>query len=347
MQIHDLVEKHLLKKTIVSVILLPFSWIYGTVVTIRRLLSNYLPGYNADVKVISVGNITTGGSGKTPFTIYLAGKLNEKGCKVAVSHRDYKGRYENDIFLLSDHNGLRKGAEYACDEAYLIAENLIGIPVVAGKNRAEAVKKIQNEFPDTEYVILDDSFQHFKLQHDYDFVLFNHKTGFGNGFMLPAGILREPLAALKDADCIILNGASKLPEFLRPYQSKVVAGTYRIEGLFIDNEINADITELSDKKLMLVSGIANPASFENTLKEMNVEWNFHLKLPDHYVYDKKTIEMLEAAITIKKIDAVVTTEKDHTKLRNVNLSVPVFVVRIQFQPEDDIEPVIDKILKMH
>lgn len=343
MKTQSLLETHLHHKTILSTLLLPFSWIYGLVVLCKRFSYRYKKSYKASVKIISIGNITAGGSGKTPFTIFLAKALQTKGKKVAVSHRDYKGAFENDNQLLSNRAYLLKWAGLACDEAYLIAKNLPRIPVAGGKDRVKSIKMLLEKFPDLDYIILDDSFQHFKLKHDFDFVIFNHNAGIGNGRLLPSGILREPLSVLKHANCIVYNGSDDLPAYLDKYSSKVVHGNYQISGVYLHNTKKLSSQVIKEKKFLLVSGIANPISFERTVDKLKLNWHEHLKFPDHYNYSDKNIAEIARILQADNTLTILTTEKDYTKLRKFRISKQICVLKIEFQLIDKTD-LIEKIL---
>jgi len=331
----NFIERHLKRKSLLSMTLYPLSLIFTLIQVFRRKLYKFRKVYHSNLKVISVGNITAGGTGKTPFTIFLAQKMKAAGIKVAVSHRGYKGNFENENQIISDNDGLKAEAFDAGDEALLLAEKLIGIPVIAGKNRTKSLQILTSEFPELEVVILDDSFQHLKVKHDHDFVIFNQAGGIGNGFLLPAGILREPLSALKYADTIIYNGEGDIPQYLNKYQTRVLQGHYLPSGLFINNETEIDINQIKKAKLMLASGIGNPASFENTLHEMGLKWLEHIIYPDHYHYDQTVILKLNEQLKLNKPDYLLTTEKDYTKLRKAEIRCPIVVLRIKFQLDKD------------
>ena len=208
----SLVQKHLIKRSVLSYLLYPLSVPNYLVQVLRRKYIKALPS-NGRAKILSVGNIVCGGSGKTPVTIALAKALAARGFRVAVSHRGYKGQLENRPQLISDRKGLISGLpgsgespyELAGDEAMLLAKELKGIPVVVGKARRQAIRIVNTHFPDTDIIILDDSFQHLKVKHDADVIVFSDEVGIGNGFLLPAGYLREPLSSIKPEHIVIIN----------------------------------------------------------------------------------------------------------------------------------------------
>ena len=327
----NIIHKHLKKKSLLSLILVPFSLLWTIILILRRDWFHSHPGKRADIKIISVGNIIAGGSGKTPLTLFLANLLQQNGRKIAVSHRGYKGSYEFNTKIISDYSGLLPSSEKAGDEALLLAEKLPGIPICVGKNRWESIQLLIRNFPELEYIILDDSFQHLKVQHDLDLVIFKMPNPLGNGFVIPAGILREPVSALRDADMIIINGEGKLPKCFQKFNN-IIRGDYRICGIYKNNQNLIGLEHLQDKRLGLISGIADPVSFENTLQKLNLSWVFHLKYPDHYKFNLDQDHLqIEKLIRDKQINYLITTEKDFTKLKHYRISVPFAVIRIEFE----------------
>ena len=327
----DFINHHLLNRSILSIILYPLSLINQAIQSCRREWYHHYKAKKADVKIISIGNITAGGSGKTPFTIWLAKKLMQQGRKIAVSHRGYKGDFENNNTLISDRDNVLPAAKKAGDEAQLLAEKLPGIPVCAGKDRWKSIQMLCEAYPDLEMIILDDSFQHLKVKHDIDIVIFKTAKPLGNGFLLPAGILREPLSAIKDADLIIFNGEGDIPETFPKYNKDIHQGSYQVEGIYVSNQTRIEVSELKSRRLGIISGIADPLSLETTISNLNLEWQFHLKFPDHYHFaNTNDQQTMENQIEGSQIDYILTTEKDYTKLKHLVLSAPCAVIRIEF-----------------
>lgn len=330
----NFINKHLKKLSPLSIILSPISLIWAAVQVLRRRNSRRHNPYKADVKVISVGNITSGGSGKTPFTIFLAKHLTNLGKKVAISHRGYKGDYENENKIISDHSGLLPAAQNAGDEAVLIAQNLPGISVCVGKNREISIRMLCRHVPDLDIVILDDSFQNLKVYHDLDFVIFKMPDPIGNGLCIPAGFLREPLSALKFADLIIINGKGELPRSFDSLKSDFIRGDYQFQGFFLSNKAKLNSELLRKSKIGIVSGIAEPQSLENTLKKNGFSWLFHLKFPDHHSYQKNSdLLLIKKFARMHQIDYLITTEKDYVKLRYCHLNLKICTLRIEFLPD--------------
>nr|HPR18421.1 tetraacyldisaccharide 4'-kinase [Candidatus Cloacimonadota bacterium] len=292
-----MIEQNLYKKSVLSWLLLPFSLLYAVVLILRRKLHS--DGFRSRCKIISVGNIVSGGSGKTPVTIFLAKHLQNAGRKVAVSHRGYKGKFEHENKLISDENQIFDFAPDAGDEAFLLASKLPGIPVIAGRDRGKSIQILEEKYPQLEYIILDDSFQHLRVQHDLDFVIFNAIGGIGNGFVLPAGILREPLSALKFAEYIVWNGEGEIPLKIQKYKKPVLRGSYRIKR--ISDPKGKEIQPAG--KCALLSGIGLPKSFENTIHRAGIDFEKHFRFPDHYDFQNPDIlKQISTDVKLEKID---------------------------------------------
>jgi len=318
------VQKHLLRRSWLSYLLLPLSLPYTLYMLLRRKMAAMFPEYRAPVCIISVGNLIAGGSGKTPFTIYLAKLLAGKGIRVAVSHRGYGSVNERMTQIVSDRTGLLAACNTAGDEVQLLAEELRGIPVVSGKHRKAAIRLLLKQFPDLDCIILDDSFQHLQVRHDVDIIVVNAHMGFGNGFVLPAGYLREPVPALKYADILIINNSQQqmiekdsLAKGLSAYHKPLLAGHYQVEGCtdFQGQPVTAE--QLRGIPILLVSAIGNPAGFARTAHQLGLEIAGQVQFPDHYPYvDKTALNQLLSTMRSSGAQRIVTTAKDYVKLQN-------------------------------
>jgi len=306
----------------VSYLLFPFSIIYLAITSIRRSLynKNILKCYSSNVKIVNIGNLTSGGSGKTPFIIFLANYLKNKGKKVGISHRGYKGAYEHTVHLISDEEGVFPLDTSAGDEANLIARNCYGIPIIVGKNRTEAIKVLEDRFS-LDYILLDDSFQHISVKHYYDFLLFNSINPLGNGFLIPAGILRDSIGKIKYADCLVFTNAEKDYRIHRKFvkfNKPIFCCQYKAQA-FIDTYTKREVplSEIRNKRILLLSGIGTPDSFEYTIKQLGIDFIEHKKYSDHYAWDSRTeLLQLEKEAIIKKLDFIIITEKDYYRHYN-------------------------------
>jgi tetraacyldisaccharide 4'-kinase len=312
---HKLIQAHLLKRSKLSFALYPLGKLYASVQAMRRRNANRKQ-FHAPCHVISIGNIVSGGSGKTPLTIALVRLLQANGLRVAVSHRGYKGEFEHKPHLISDNSGVLYPPETAGDEAYLIAASLPGIPVVVGRNRSEAITLLLKSYPATQVIIMDDAFQHLKVYRDLDIVTFAVETGLGNGFVLPAGYLREGLEALnkKNLAVIYSKGHASRPDWedeLAQRVNKVVHSYSTVTECVDPSGFKHPVQSLVGKRLVLVSGIAHPASFEATIKGIGISFSRHFAFPDHYAFNKPD----EFESWLREIpDVILCTQKDLMKL---------------------------------
>lgn len=269
-------------------------------------------------KVISIGNITVGGSGKTPMAIYLADALTKKGKKVVVLSRGYKSK-NKDIDIVSDGKNIFLNPDEAGDEPFLIAKKTKNIPVVIGKDRYKAGLFAVDRFqPDI--IILDDGFQHIRLKRDKDIVLIDSIRGFGNGHLLPRGILREPIDSLKRADNIFISN-DKNEEIIHKIRASGAAAPlksfkYKPSGfvnLADDTMIEPD--KLKNKNILAFAGIANPISFFKTLEGLGIAIKEKMVFPDHHKYNSKDIDKIKTHTN--SIDCFITTEKDGVKIKDL------------------------------
>ena len=341
MDIQNLIDKHLRQKSLLSYLLSPIGVIYASVQGIRRFMymKGWIKSYQSKFKVLSIGNIVSGGAGKTPFTIYLCKLLQAQGKKVVVSHRGYKGEYENMTVFISDPDRIFDLAEKAGDEPLLLARNLPQIPIIVGRDRSQALKLIEEKYPDTDFVLLDDSFQHLKVKHDFDFVVFNSGFGIGNGFVLPAGLLREFLTSLKYVSAIIWNQLDDkhIPAELLNSGKEIIKFSYESLGLYDAKDCLVDLTEINRGRNALLSGIGYPEGFEKSARDYGILFERHFRLSDHFDYqDAMFRERINKAISEYKLNSLIITEKDFVKLQQLPpFSVPYYILKVGLQAKDD------------
>ncbi|MDD2230260.1 MAG: tetraacyldisaccharide 4'-kinase [Candidatus Cloacimonetes bacterium] len=343
--LHCLIQTHLLKRSPLSYLLYPLGRVYSAYQALRRRRLYPRP-YHAPCKVISIGNIVSGGSGKTPLTIAIARLLSAQGLRVAVSHRGYKGKFENNPHLISDSKSLLFPADVAGDEAYLIASSLPGIPVVVGRKRKDAIRLLLQSYPNTQVLIMDDSFQHLKVFRDLDIVSFSTESGIGNGFVLPAGYLRESLDTISDKCVAVVyrrQQANKPQAWETALHAKTpyVFHSYATASECVDTQGNPfAIDTLKGKRLVLVSGIAHPKSFQKTVKELGLSFIKHYMFPDHHGFDD---EELVSELLHELPDIILCTQKDIMKLaRHPELAprLRALVLGYHFDEEQDFQDLI-------
>jgi len=329
------------------------SAVYGAVQRIRATgyRKNLLRSHKLPCDVISVGNITVGGTGKTPMTVYLAAQLQKAGIRAAVISRGYKGGAESSGGIVSDGSNLLMNAEQAGDEPFLMASRMRGIPVVVGKNRYEAglvtVAKFQ---PDV--IVLDDAFQHLGLKRDIDIVLLDCARPFGNSHLLPRGALREPEAALSRASACVLTRsrgetdeattasvarikslAPRIPIFISSHEPYI----YRVKGGSqtpldkIDSFLSPDQFEgVKQQKVFGFSGIARNDDFQHTVDDIGFNVSGFCEFPDHHPYSRDDLENIVGTAQGAGANCLITTEKDHARIAHqMPILMDVIVVGVQ------------------
>jgi tetraacyldisaccharide 4'-kinase len=302
-------------------------------------------------KVISVGNITVGGTGKTPMTIHLAEVLRQLGYRPAIVSRGYMGRAENDGGIVSDGKTLCMSPAMAGDEPYLMAARLKGMPVVVGKNRFKSGMLAVREFqPDI--IILDDAFQHLKLKRDIDLVLLDQTRPFGNTHLVPRGILREPVSALARGTACILtrcragvdSANTALLAAIKPYVPgvPVFSSCYVPYGYVVKSghqdplpEIADffsanDFAQINDLKVFGFSGIARNDDFQDTVKRLGFPVTGFLEFCDHHRYSQADLKVILRTAKETGACRLITTEKDHVRLAGMGaLSLDLVVVGVK------------------
>lgn len=330
----------MIKRSALSFGLLPFSLVFAAIQILRRILFTHR-AHRASIPLISIGNITCGGSGKTPVCIKLARLLQSRGLKVGISHRGYKGSFEHLPTIIATDKEVLPIAVKAGDEAYLLAKNLPKCPVVTGKDRKAAIELLQKTYPKLDLIILDDSFQHLKLKHDIDILVFDAAIGLGNGFVLPAGYLREPLNAIKKQHLLLIfdkNGIDpSLEPLLRKHSDCIFKAGLQIKGCYDSEDKYISISEIKDLRLVSVCGIAHPAGFAKSMAALDLSPLHSFEYPDHYAYeDLKEIKKLESYCDANNVHRIICTEKDIMKLKPyAELRNRLLYLKVEAKIEDE------------
>ena len=301
------------------------SGLYGLGVRIR--LKAYacvnrrcLPGF-----VVSVGNLTVGGTGKTPAACMLAEWAMDGGYRPAILSRGYGGHYRTRVHVVSDEHGIHAGPTQAGDEPVLLARKLKGVPVILSKKRYLAGSLAAEKYK-SNFFILDDGFQHLALKRDLDLVLIDAATPFGNGHLLPWGPLREPVDQLKRADALILTrsggdpGGDGLKGMIReqlPDKAVYRADHIPEKVIFPYKKRDYGPGFLKGRRLLGFAGIARPEIFRQTLVRLGGDPVFFTGYPDHHVFTRKDLDHLVAKKAELKADYLLTTEKDWVKMENL------------------------------
>jgi len=292
--------------------------------------------------VISIGNITVGGTGKTPLVMTLSRGLMEMGIPTAILSRGYRGK-KGAGPLVSDGQKILLSPEDAGDEPFLMAQTVKGIPIFIGKDRFNNGQVALKQFQVRGF-LLDDGFQHLPLHRDLNIVLVDSNIGFGDGHLLPRGILREPLSHLKRADLFILTKAEdkeasqSLESILRQIHpsSPIFHSHYEPTGMVHPDGKLHPLHLLKGKKVVALSGIANPTYFSTLLRRCGAEVAEEIIFPDHHLYTAKDLTSIFEKV--KEADSVVTTEKDMVKLNRLSFDpLPLLALRIEMKIQEEEE----------
>jgi tetraacyldisaccharide 4'-kinase len=289
--------------------------------------------------VISIGNLTVGGTGKTPAVELAVRTLMELGHRPAVLSRGY-GRRTHGVQIVADAASIRLDPEESGDEPFLLARRLPGVPVVVGGNRYEAGQRARERF-DVTAIVLDDGFQHRTLAKDVEILMARAQMPWGNGRLLPGGPLREPLTALARAGLIVVTGArdaadvGEVAEAARrhaPRTPLLAARHVPTECWEAGSMKDLAFETLRGRRLFAFAGIAAPDGFRRTLAEAGVEEAGFARFPDHHWYSREDLRAVDAQATARGATALVTTEKDWVRLRRLPaVTRPVYVVGVRLE----------------
>ncbi len=316
------------------------SFFYGCVVSLRLYLyrQNFFTVRSLACQVVSVGNITLGGTGKTPFVILIAEMLKGKELRVGVLSRGYKGNFRGPFQAVSDGQETLLRASQAGDEPFLLSKKLKGIPVIVGKKRWRSGQYATDRFQ-TEILILDDGFQHLALKRNVNLLLIDAACPFGNGYLFPRGTLREPLSELRRADAIILTKARHCDnlQILKNNLNKAAEGTPVFQTEYVPGEIQVAGKEtsfppeyLGGKAVLAFSGIAQPGSFQQTLQHLKARIVEFAVFPDHHRYRPWELKRLAQKARELGVEALVTTEKDLARCQGLEAgTIPLWGVSIR------------------
>lgn len=332
---------------------LPFGPFYSQLMVFRAFLyrRRIIKAYKPPVPVISVGNLTMGGTGKTPLVMYLAKYLLAQGYKPAVVSRGYRGTSTGAVTIISDGAAVLMDAEQSGDEPWLLANELPGVVVATGKNRVFPCRDVVESYQ-CDIIILDDGFQHLKLSRSIDLVLFDVDAFAGNSRVFPAGELREPVSALNRCHAFILTGINKSNReradrcaevLLQKFQDKPLfrftatyplAYKYSVSGQKKQRE-TVPVSTLPEN-LYCFSGIANPQRFRTLMAEGGILLSGSTVFSDHHRYSEKDMQQLIVEARSHNAEGFVTTEKDMSKIRKyLHPEIPVFTLPVEFGTNQD------------
>ena len=299
------------------------SFLYGVGVKARMLsLKNRakeLPGF-----VVSIGNITAGGTGKTPAVLMLSRWAQEKGYNPAILSRGYGGSYSNESEIVTDGEDILVSPDISGDEPWMMANTLKGVPVIVSRKRYVGGIRAHKTFG-SNFFILDDGFQHISLKRDMDIVLLDMKNPYGNGHLLPWGPLREPLPGLQRADSFIFTrSGDHSPVHHESYLSN--KPQYRgdhIPGRVIlpNSGKEYDPSFINGKRVTAFSGIADPESFKESLLNLGADVVSFMAFGDHHPFSHRDMEKIRKKHEALRGEFLITTEKDWTRIKDIATNI--------------------------
>jgi tetraacyldisaccharide 4'-kinase len=313
--------KDLRRNIVIKIILFPLSLLYGLIIDLRNWLfdNGIFKKTFFSVPVVSVGNITTGGTGKTPFTMLLIDLLSPYFTKIVVVSRGY-GRRSKGIKIVSDGVNILVPVEESGDEPYLIARKYPSIPVIVSERRVPGIKVAENQFG-ADVVLLDDAFQHRGAHRDCDIVLINSQNDIDREHVLPLGNLRENLKHLRRANILIFTGSESDEAQDYTYDNLKVDSDYVFNCIFkveslVDKDLKpvGDLSVLNGKCGVAFTAIADPTQFLTTLQANQIQLDAFLTFPDHHFYTKVDYGRLAEVIQKHRSDYLITTEKDLVRI---------------------------------
>ena len=332
---------------LMTLALRPFGGLYGAVMRARRALyrSGRLQVHELGVPVVSVGNLTTGGTGKTPLVEWIANELAQMGRRVCILTRGYGRSSSGTRVIVSDGNEILSDANRSGDEPLLLAERLKGLAaVICDADRVSAARWAVENFK-SDVFILDDGFQHLRVARNLNILTIDATNPWGNGRLLPAGILREPLAELTRAECIVITRADDLHttkalrhEIAAQTRGPIFSSRMRLSGLRpIEGDLGRSLISAEEIKASPVAafcGIGNPESFFSLLRRGGYQLGHTQVFRDHHSYTQSDIDRVVRESATHGAQILLTTAKDEVKLRSLRFELPCYAADIAIEIEN-------------
>ena len=329
------------------IILSPSVFIYSFVIKVRNLFfdKNIFSATKINAKVISVGNITVGGSGKTPTVMMITSFLKSLNRKVGVLSRGY-GRSSIGYIYVSDGENINTTVDESGDEMYFMSQEL-KVPTAVSERRVDGTRQfIDDTGVDT--IILDDAFQHRWIHRDVDVVIFDQNFLVGSGQieqkMLPLGLMREPFDSIKRADIVIINrkfsDKIEIPDRLKKYfeNKNVFTGYYQADGIYdVKTHHFFNMSEFQGQKSLVVCGVALPSSFLNALEKNKIDITNKMIFPDHKNYTLKEVQDIRKKFYETNSYSVLTTQKDAVKLNKFSKDlddIDIYYLKIELKLDE-------------
>ncbi len=333
------------------------SKIYEAAVQFRLFLwkNRIFRDHTLGCQVVSIGNLTVGGTGKTPVVEVFARALQQAGRRVAILSRGYKSTprplwqriltkitFQDDQIppkIVSDGHSLLLDSAQAGDEPYMLASNLKDVVVLVDKNRVKAGRYAISKFG-CDTLLLDDGFQYLALKSRLDICLVDRHNPFGNHYLLPRGTLREPIANLKRAHYIFITkcndrGARKLRRYIRDYNARAEIIECTHQPLYLQDVFSGERQELSylrGRNVAAISGIAMPESFENGLRDLGANVIYAKRYADHHRYTQQEILNMINRSLKRGATAILTTEKDAVRFPKIDRrDIPLYYLRVEIR----------------
>ena len=330
-------------------VLWPLAKLYELAVRLRVAAyeTDYLKPKRLDATVISVGNLTMGGTGKTPIVGYIARYLKSEDYSVAILTRGY-ARRSSGIRVLNVTHQQQTAASFCefGDEPMMLARSLPDVPIIVNKDRCEAGRWAERTMS-TDVLVLDDGYQHLGLARDLNLLLIDATDPFGGFEMLPFGRLREPLYGIKRADAVIVTRADRpfdqgqVNAIIKYYCGDKVPVMYFFSTITELRHLTTgevyDVKNFSGWNVDLACGIANPQAFAEDILQAGINIVSENFFPDHHPFTQADLEQINRAATDSGADAILTTEKDAVRIEGLTLGdVPIYAARLELQSDDEV-----------
>jgi tetraacyldisaccharide 4'-kinase len=320
----------------------PFGPLYGLVMKMRQQLytKQLFKQKDPGVPVISVGNLVLGGTGKTPTVIHIVQMLQACGMAPAIVSRGYGGSAKDPVNIVSDGQEVLMTSDAAGDEPVLLAHSLTGVPVLTGRKRILPCKHAVAHLG-ANIIILDDGFQHMSVSREVDLVLFDATELAGNSRIFPGGPLREPVAALHRTTAFLITGQNEknrkrsdaFAELLRSRFEGVPVFTSTVSTPTLTDSTEKIVSPRDIKDAYVFCAIANPHRVTLSVESLDISISGILEYKDHSTYSQETITTLCQKAIQAKAACLITTAKDFVKVKDLQFTLPLYVLHIKQEPE--------------